>query len=180
MRHIALGWIVLLFCFAPLVAAEPMPNEVREKLDALTGTWRGKFEVFTQEGRLHASLDVTQKYWWDGHVQRGRFVEVDSRGRRITAEARNFIDERGRLVCVVEKSSGEKTRHMGRLVSDSLAWHRRDEDTIETFVERVNANAESTMYEIVGMGVYGPADDRSRFVFRGRYEKVAANTEGAP
>lgn len=180
MHHIARGWFVLLFGCAPLFAAEPMPDEVRAKLDALTGTWRGTFEVFTQEGGLHASLDVTQEYWWDGFVQRGRFVEVDSRGRRITAEARNFIDERGRLVCVVEKSSGETSRHMGRLVSDSLTWHRRDEDTIETFVERVNEDGEPAIYEIVGMGVYGPPDDRSRFVFRGRYEKVAANTEGSP
>lgn len=180
MRYALFGLTALLLCTPFVNAAEPMPAEVREKLDALTGTWRGTFEVFTQDGRLHEQLDVMQEYRWDGHVQRGRFVEIDAEGDRTTADARNFVDDRGRLVCEVVKSNGETTRHLGRLVRKSIAWHRRGEEVIETFIERVNTQAQPAVYQITGVGAYGPAAARSHFVFRGRYERVSGDGEIPP
>ena len=155
---------------APTFTAE----EARAILDPWTGAWAGQFKVYAQDGRLLTTLDVKQHYRWDGDIQRAEFHETDQDGHVITAEAKNYRDEQGRLVCEVVKSTGEASKHFGNFVDGYLFWYGNPPGRIETFRERVAVDEEGQRtYEITGFGVYGQGDKATQFFFSGSYREVA-------
>jgi len=173
--------VFALLALLPGVAmgAGEVPAETRRVLDPFTGVWRGTFKVHSQSGELVTRLEVEQRYWWDGNVQRGRFIETDQDGNTVTAEARNFVGDNGKLLCVVEKSNGEGSRHRGSVHDGHLFWHSRQPGRVETFREAVHADEEGTFYRIHGFGVYGQGDDAAHFLFVGEYRRVAEQAEAA-
>jgi len=163
--------VVVLFSLVFLSAATPRKPSIHDMLDPLTGRWKGTFKVYTLEGRLHEAIEVEQRYWWEGDIQRGRFVERYADGRVVNAEAMNYIKD-GRLVCEVRKDNGEISNHRGRYENGVLFWHTRmaDGSKVESFKERVETTAQGTIYYIDGFGAYGRGDAKTYFLFEGRYK----------
>lgn len=173
------GFVTSLATAAALVcvSANRQPT-AREILDPFTGHWKGTFTTYSLDGSVSSSLQVEQRYWWDGDKQRGRFFELAPNGGITTAEAQNFVDA-GLLVCDVQKSTGQNTRHYGHFDSGTLTWSRKQEAdepggyVRESFRERVIATPAGPVYEITGIGVYGVPPEQNVFVFEGRYARVA-------
>ncbi|MEO1237855.1 MAG: hypothetical protein AAFX76_13810 [Planctomycetota bacterium] len=158
-------------------AAEPTPREI---LDPWTGTWHGEFIVYGQNGEKQTTLDVRQRYWWDGDIQRAEFVETDPDGNVVTAEARNYADANGRLVCEVDKSTGESSKHFGTFTDGYLFWHGDTPGRVETFRERVEVDdAGRRTYTITGFGAYGRGESQQFFFFVGRYAEVTDTASDA-
>ncbi|MEM8736867.1 MAG: hypothetical protein AAGG38_00070 [Planctomycetota bacterium] len=151
-------------------AAAPTPREI---LDPWTGTWAGEFKVYTQDGRLTTLLSVRQTYRWDGDIQRARFEEIDQDGNVVTAEAKNYWDDQGRLICEVVKSTGDTSQHFGRYSDGYLFWYGSKPGRIETFRERVEVDPDGQRtYTITGFGAYGRGDNQKHFLFEGKYAEV--------
>ncbi|MEO0965938.1 MAG: hypothetical protein AAFY08_12570 [Planctomycetota bacterium] len=161
-----------------------MPTYEREValkfLDQWTGTWEGTFVVFHLDGRVATTLHVKQRYWWDGDNQRAEFHETNAdTGVVTTADARNYVDDQDRLVCVVEKSTGETSTHYGRITGARLFWFNNLPGRLESFneaIERVEptpTNPQGKAYTITGFGMYGQGDHAQHFTFAGRYDAVA-------
>ncbi|MEO0587779.1 MAG: hypothetical protein AAF078_09080 [Planctomycetota bacterium] len=177
-RLIACAWVLWLVGLShPAVAADDAPivdrREALAFLDRWTGHWRGRFTVYSQSGEVVTALDVEQRYRWDGEVQRATFREVDAAtGAVVTADARNYVDDTGRLVCEVKKSNGESSRHLGRVEDGRLFWFANEPGRVETFVEAVIEDERGRAYTIAGFGMYGTGEHATHFVFDGRYEAV--------
>lgn len=139
----------------------------RATLDPWSGRWAGTFDVYDTRGTRTTRLSVSQHYWWDGAVQRATFVEVDANGTQTTANAANYQDAAGNLVCTVEKSNGERSLHVGTVTDGYLFWHANRPDTTEVFKERVEGAGEAAVYAIDGFGVYGG----QAYLFSGRYAR---------
>ncbi|MEM1107999.1 MAG: hypothetical protein AAGH99_04830 [Planctomycetota bacterium] len=153
--------------------ATTISDENRAILDPWTGRWAGEFVVYAVDGSVLTRLDVRQHYRWDGPIQRATFHETDQDGNVVTAEAANYEDEQGRLVCTVVKSNGERSLHFGQMSDGYLFWHAKREGTVETFKERVVSEAgadgnEFRTYRIDGYGIYGS----SSFLFAGAYREA--------
>ncbi|MEM9914455.1 MAG: hypothetical protein AAF911_05805 [Planctomycetota bacterium] len=148
-------------------------DEARAILDPWTGSWEGTFKVYGQDGRLQTTLEVQQTYRWDGDIQVARFVETAADGTVTTADARNYRDEQGRLVCEVEKSNGESSTHFGTFTDGTLFWHADTPIRVESFRERVVTDEHGQRsYDIDGFGGYGSTERRNYFVFAGSYREV--------
>lgn len=164
------------FCGLGLVtlpASAVTVDEGRAILDPWTGSWAGRFKVYAQDGTLLNVLDVEQRYWWDGDVQTARFKETDQSGTVVTADAKNYVDKQGRLVCEVHKSTGESSKHWGNVADGYLFWYGDTPGRIETFRERVAVDDQGRRtYEINGFGVYGKGEAASHFLFSGSYREV--------
>lgn len=159
---------------AASAASEVTVDEGRAILDPWTGSWAGEFKVYAQDGRLLNTLDVQQRYWWDGDIQRATFTETAEDGAVVTADAKNYVDNQGRLVCEVVKSTGETSKHYGNTSDGFLIWHGKTPGRVETFRERVAVDdAGQRAYEITGFGVYGQGEAASYFLFSGSYRAVA-------
>ncbi|MEM8782972.1 MAG: hypothetical protein AAGE65_08980 [Planctomycetota bacterium] len=147
--------------------AEGISTENRAILDPWTGRWAGEFVVYAADGAVLTRLRVEQHYRWDGPIQRATFREVNERGEVVTAEAANYQDAQGRLICTVEKSNGERSLHVGRMSDGYLFWSADRPGVTETFRERVEGEGSAAAYEIHGLGVY----DGAAYLFHGRYER---------
>ncbi|MEM7624492.1 MAG: hypothetical protein AAF333_02570 [Planctomycetota bacterium] len=174
-------WAVLItvFCGAYSLGNPTFTaDEGREVLDPWTGSWAGQFKVYAQDGRLLTTLDVKQRYRWDGDIQRAEFHETDQDGNVVTADAKNYVDDQGRLVCEVFKSTGEESKHFGNFTDGYLFWYGQTPGRIETFRERVAVDAAGQRtYEITGFGVYGEGKGASHFLFSGSYREVHSDGE---
>ncbi|MEM6458266.1 MAG: hypothetical protein AAF710_02615 [Planctomycetota bacterium] len=154
----------------PLVFPDPadtISDENRAILDPWTGEWRGEFVVYAVDGSVLSRLQVRQTYRWDGDVQRATFHETDQDGNVTTAEAANYQDAEGRLVCTVEKSGGERSLHFGQVSDGYLFWSADRPGTAETFRERVVGEGDDATYTIHGLGVY----DGTPLLFHGEYAR---------
>ncbi|MEM9881444.1 MAG: hypothetical protein AAF800_00820 [Planctomycetota bacterium] len=147
--------------------ADTISDENRAILDPWTGEWRGEFVVYAVDGGVLTRLQVRQTYRWDGDIQRATFHETDPEGNVTTAEAANYQDAEGRLVCTVEKSGGERSLHFGRLSDGYLFWSADRPGTAETFRERVVGQGDEATYTIHGLGVY----DGTPLLFHGEYAR---------
>ena len=159
-----------------LVVACNLPAQeemAKAAFEPFTAPWQGRFRVFNFDGKLLDELQIEQRYWWEGEVQHAKFIERNRDGRLVTAKARNYV-ENGKLYCEVEKDSGEKTVHLGHYENGMLFWYRKTADgkTVESFKERVVAEASGKVYYIDGFGVYGQGAGASYLLFEGRYEEV--------
>lgn len=165
MTHVLLGVIALAGCRSS-DALKP-PPDVFAPWD---GTWRGRFFVKDSRGNLLTELDVTQRYWSESpQLQRAEFSERNVKtGEVVTAKATN-VREGDRLICRVEKSTGERVEHVGRWTGEALEWSRDTAEARELFRERVlTSTAGETIYLIEGWGEYGGAP---RLLFSGRYRR---------
>ncbi len=161
------SFILLLLCVAASVHAQTS----REIFAPFTANWKGIFKVYTHDGRLLHQIEVEQRYWWEGNVQRATFVEKASDGKITRAQAKNY-EANGKLYCAVEKDNGEKSLHLGHYEDGALFWYRKEEGRIESFKERVVAGPRGKEYHIDGFGVYGSGESASQFLFEGRYFEV--------
>ncbi|MEM1212673.1 MAG: hypothetical protein AAGI68_10290 [Planctomycetota bacterium] len=150
-------------------AGGSISDENRAILDPWTGHWQGEFVVYAVDGSVLTRLQVRQRYWWDGHIQRAEFHETNEKGEVVTARAANYQDAQGRLVCTVEKSNGERSLHFGQMSDGYLFWSADRPGVTETFRERVEGEGQAAAYAINGLGVY----DGSAFLFYGRYVRPA-------
>ncbi|MEM8495662.1 MAG: hypothetical protein AAF663_09785 [Planctomycetota bacterium] len=148
---------MLLMCLQP-AADRPAAFE------PFDGEWRGTFQVFSAEGELLTELSVEQSYRWEGDVQMAAFREVDRAGNVTTANAKNFRNEAGELICRVEKSTGDVTEHVGRVTDGNLFWYGPN----ECFREEVVTINGVPSYTIDGFGTYGD----QTLLFKGRYQRV--------
>ena len=149
------------------------PEEGRQILDPWTGKWAGVFKVHAPDGTVLTRLEVEQHYRWDGQVQVATFKETDTQGNVVTADAKNYVDAQGRLVCEVVKDTGEASQHWGHFTDGYLFWYGDTPGRIETFRERVAVDEEGRRtYEINGFGVYGHGENASHFLFAGSYREV--------
>ncbi len=133
--------------------------------------WKGVFKVYSHDGRLLDQIDVEQRYWWEGNVQRATFIEKARDGKIVRAQARNY-EENGKLFCAVEKDNGEKSLHRGHYEDGALFWFRNESGKIESFKERVLQGRAGKEYHIDGFGVYGSGKEASYLLFEGRYFEV--------
>lgn len=171
------AWLLALLVLLQGSFATGAPTVTTDKgraiLDPWTGSWAGQFTVYAQDGRVLTKLDVQQRYWWDGDIQRAEFRETAQDGTVTTANARNLVDDEGRLVCIVEKSTGEVSKHFGNTADGFLFWYGNTPGRIETFRERVAVDeAGQRTYEITGFGVYGEGESAKQFLFAGSYREV--------
>ena len=155
--------VLLIGAAAPDFASHPHGEKLR-KLDDFTGDWRGTFRVFDADGTLADEIAVEQSYRWEGDVQIGRFRDTLADGTVVTADARNYVGDAGKLICEVVKSDGTRTVHRGTITGDDLFWHRDEPGIVEVFRERVEGDA----YSINGLGRYG---DGKPLLFHGVYRR---------
>jgi hypothetical protein len=97
-------------------------------------------------------------------------TETRSRGRNI---ARRRADGSLELLCQVERSTGEKVEHQGRLGTSpdgvpQLVWWSEGPDRQESFRETVVREGEKGLYSIDGVGRYGG----ELVIMAGRYRRV--------
>lgn len=156
-------------------AAGGRPVDVYSALD---GRWKGQFVGFDAQGKELYRIDVEQTYRTvDDHTQIVRIKDTDASGRTITGEGRNIARRRPdgslELLCIVEKSNGDKVRHEGRLVrgadgSTQLIWFSVASGRTETFREDVRTVPGGEVYTIDGMGLYGGTP----ILMHGRYRRT--------
>lgn len=141
---------------------DPPPVSVFAELE---GTWSGIFVGYDAKGLELYRIQVRQTYTTiDGTRQKVTVEDVMPDGERITGEGWNTCElgAEGALVlrCVVEKSSGDRVEHTGRVVrgpsgAQELIWHTDEPERVETFRERVRREGDEVVYSIDGMGRYG-------------------------
>lgn len=136
------------------------------------GEWDGVFKIFNTNGELVDSLEVHQKYFWDGEVQKGIITDKYADGRIEISHAENFV-RNDTLYCVVKKAGGERTVHRGGNVGGRLTWSRQNPETgmLEAFKEYVEIRNGTAVYFIDGVGIYGYGEERNVLLFEGRYRK---------
>ena len=174
MKTLARTCLALVLTCLTLSASAVTAEQGRTILDPWTGKWAGEFKVYGQDGQLLTTLKVEQHYRWDGDIQRAKFRETDAQGNVVTADARNYVDDQGELVCEVDKSTGESSKHRGNFADGYLFWHGKTPGRVETFRERVVVDEQGQRtYEINGFGVYGEGKQANYFLFAGRYRAVA-------
>jgi hypothetical protein len=154
--------------------APPRPVEVFSDLD---GTWEGTFVGYDEEGVELYRIGVRQTYKTiDDTTQTVEVEDTMPDGTVITGKGRNVARRRSdgtfALTCVVDKSTGERVEHEGRVVRGpdgvpGLVWFSNDKDRSETFRERVRREGTLEVYAIDGMGRYG----ETRMLMAGRYVK---------
>jgi len=146
-------------------------QSAREIFAPFNAHWKGVFKVYTHDGRLLHTIEVEQRYWWDGNVQRATFIEKARDGKIVRAQAKNY-EENGKLFCAVEKDNGEKSLHLGHYADGALFWFRKEEGKVESFKEKVLQGRAGKKYHIDGFGVYGSGEEASHLLFEGRYFEV--------
>jgi hypothetical protein len=151
----------------------PQQKTIRQILGPFNANWRGEFKVYNFDGKLIDQLEVEQRYSWKGEEQHGVFVERHRNGKVVRARARNY-EKDGRLVCEVEKDTGERTVHWGRFEDGALFWYRQTPDgkVTESFKERVIKTGAGREYQIDGLGIYKSGNTASVLLFEGRYREV--------
>ena len=162
-------YLIVLIAFA----AHSQSDLALQAFGPFNAHWKGVFKVYSYHGQLLDELEVEQRYWWEGDTQMATFIERYRDGRVVKAQARNYIKD-GSMYCEVKKDTGEETVHLGHYENGTLFWYRKtpDNNTIESFKERVVKNPAGKAYFIDGFGVYGQGDHASYFLFEGRYEEV--------
>lgn len=174
MKKMLAALVALSLALAVILSWPVMRSSCEAKEDApfrpWNGTWKGKFKVFSYDGKLLNVLKVSQTYTeLKPTDQRAQFTEFDKDGKKTTAKARNWV-EGGKLLCRVEKSDGSVVTHVGRkLKNGGLCWHRKDKEAQESFFEKVIKEGDQTFYVINGFGIYGK--DRKAYYFEGRYQQ---------
>ena len=163
---------------ASAVGSSSEPVSVFAELD---GTWEGTFAGYDTEGKELYRIAVRQHYQTvDGERQAVRIRDTLEDGTIITGEgfnvARREADGSLSLRCLVEKSTGDRVEHQGRLGRDpdglpQLVWYSNAADRVEVFREVVRHEGGGLVYTIDGVGRY----DGTVIVMAGRYRKVESD-----
>lgn len=175
-----LTFLVLTFLASPVFAgeapgAEVDPVAVYSELD---GAWAGEFVGWDEKGEELYRIQVRQEYRTvDAETQEVVITDTLADGTVIRGRGRNIARRRAdgslELLCIVEKSNGDRVEHRGRLIrgpggEGQLVWWSQEPDRTETFREVVRGEGESAVYSIDGVGRYGG----STVVMAGRYRPV--------
>jgi len=160
-----------LFMLLLVITFSAHAQSAREIFAPFNAHWKGVFKVYAHDGLLLNAIEVEQRYWWDGNVQRATFIEKARDSKIVRAQARNY-EENGKLFCAVEKDNGEQSLHLGHYEDGALFWFRKEEGKIESFKEKVVQGQAGKEYHIDGFGVYGSGKDTSHLLFEGRYFQV--------
>lgn len=151
------------------------PVSVFSELD---GKWQGNFVGYDIKGNILYKIEVTQIYKTISDTTQEVYIEdkaVD--GTVITGKGKNIatINDDGLidLICIVEKSTGEKVEHKGTLSKGpdgkkNIIWHSSNPKRTETFREFVEKRDDGEYYIIQGLGIYG----KTSILMSGKYEKV--------
>ena len=172
--------LVLLWVCSPTLANPPAadgPDPV-SVFASLDGTWEGTFAGYDTEGRELYRIHARHSYKTiDAERQEARIEDTLPDGTVITGKGHNIARRREdgslELLCVIEKSDGDRVEHRGTLGrapdgTPQLVWHSRGEERVEVFREVVRQEGEGWVYTIDGYGRYGG----SEVVMAGRYLKV--------
>jgi len=143
-------------------------TELKNRLDALAGSWRGAFKVFAPDGSLIRRVEMEQSYHWNGSILIGRIAECDAQHVKTESIARIMENHEG-LVCEVTSQLGETTVQHGRWEEPNLFWHRRDRarGVVECIKECVTQGKQRLML-VDGFANYGGV----QYLFEGRYREV--------
>ena len=169
---------VLLLAIIGITILGAGPERPVDVFAELNGTWTGVFVGYNTAGRELYRIRVRQTYQTlDDTTQSVHIEDTMPDGTVITGEGRNIArtgpDGAPRLECVVEKSTGDRVEHRGRLGRGiygrpQIIWHTNRPGRIETFRESVRREGERTVYEINGLGRYGD----TLVLMHGRYVKA--------
>ncbi len=172
-------WVLTSMAFATLAGEEPGlgadPVSVYSDLD---GAWEGEFVGWDTKGEELYRIRVRQEYRTvDAETQEVGITDTMADGTVIRGRGRNIARRRAdgslELLCIVEKSNGDRVEHRGRLIrgpggEGELVWWSHEPERTETFREAVRGEGASAVYSIDGVGRYGS----STVVMAGRYRRV--------
>ncbi|MEM8960055.1 MAG: hypothetical protein AAGD38_01130 [Acidobacteriota bacterium] len=163
----------LLILLVALLGADTTDRPV-DVYASLDGTWQGTFIGWSLDGVEQYRIDVRQTYRTiDANTQTVEITDRMADGTVITGTgqniARRLADGTLELICIVEKSNGDRVEHKGRLIEDidgqkALVWYSDGPGRQESFREAVRGD----LYAIDGMGRYG----KTMYLMAGRYERV--------
>ena len=171
-------WLFLA-CITATLAGTPPPDAraqssaVRALFEPYTGEWTGEFRIFTLNGALKSTIQVHQRYFWDGDTQKVVITDRYPDGRIERSNALNYLDG-DTPVCLVRKADGTVVRLIGQKQAGRLFWKNDapQQQKYEIFKEYVDTIGGASLYFIDGLGVYGSGEHRTILIFEGRYRKV--------
>ena len=162
------------------VAASGPPGQSRpvDVFAALDGTWQGDFVGYDATGREIYRIKARHSYRIvDDERQEAKIADTMPDGTVITGQGYNIAkrqpDGSLSLLCVIEKSDGDRVEHRG-IVSRApdgvlqIVWSTDEPGRLEVFRELVRTVDGRSVYTIDGFGRYGD----SVTVMAGRYVKV--------
>lgn len=151
------------------------PVDVFSTLD---GIWEGDFVGYDSTGRELYRIKARHSYRTvDGERQEARIEDTMPDGTVITGQGYNIAKQEAdgslSLLCVIEKSDGDRVEHRGTVSKApdgvlQIVWHTDVPGRLEVFRELVRRVGGRWIYTIDGFGRYGD----SVTVMAGRYAKV--------
>lgn len=172
--------------FLLLTAGHPAPDGTPVAVYAdLDGTWEGTFVGYDTEGQELYRIAVRQTYRTiDEETQTVEIEDTLADGTVVTGKGHNLArrarDGSLELRCIVEKSTGDRVDHSGRLGTGpggetQLVWYSDSPGRLEVFREVVRKDGDGWVYTIDGVGRYG----ESLILMAGRYRKVSGSSGSA-
>ncbi|MDQ7065396.1 MAG: hypothetical protein Q9P90_14260 [candidate division KSB1 bacterium] len=163
---------------AALVARPPVEAHAQSPMARVlfapyTGEWTGEFRIYTLDGALQTTIQVRQRYFWDGDTQKVVITDRYPDGRVERSHALNYLDG-DTPVCLVRKADGTVVRLIGQKQAGRLFWKHDapKQQKYEIFKEYVDTIGGVSLYFIDGLGMYGSGAHRTILIFEGRYRKV--------
>ncbi len=145
---------------------------------ALDGTWQGDFVGYDATGRELYRIKARHSYRIiDDERQEATIEDTMPDGTVITGQGYNIAKREAdgslSLLCVIEKSDGDRVEHRGTVSRapdgvQQIVWSTDKPGRLEVFRELVRRVAGRSVYTIDGFGRYGD----SVTVMAGRYSKV--------
>ena len=172
-------WVLTWMAWPSLAGEEPGPEEDPVSVYSdLDGAWEGEFVGWDAKGEELYRIRVRQEYRTvDAETQEVMITDTMADGTVIRGRGRNIARRRAdgtlELLCIVEKSNGDRVEHRGRLTrgpggESELVWWSEEPERSETFREAVRGEGASAVYSIDGVGRYGS----STVVMAGRYRRA--------
>ncbi|MEM7584737.1 MAG: hypothetical protein AAF560_15205 [Acidobacteriota bacterium] len=172
--------VASLLLLSAAATAQPKPVEDRpvEVFAALDGTWQGHFVGYDATGKELYRIKARHSYRTvDAVRQEARIADTMPDGTVITGQGYNIAkrqpDGSLSLLCVIEKSDGDRVEHHGTVSRgpdgvQQIVWFTDTPNRHEVFRELVRRVDGRWVYTIDGFGRYGD----SVTVMAGRYGRV--------
>ena len=92
-----------------------------DMLDRYTGHWSGTLRIYSLEEELLETWEISQRYWWDGDVQRA--VSVVDRAGSLTYAESYIAVENNQFVSRTFHGEELIRDYVGRaLANNTIAW----------------------------------------------------------
>ena len=178
--HAALPCVfaLLLVAVTASAAEDPSSGPPVAVFADLDGVWEGEFVGYDTMGKELYRIHVRQEYRTiDNERQAVKITDTSPDGTVVIGTGHNIARRRPdgslELLCIVQKSNGDRVEHQGTLGRGpggeaQLVWWSDTPERTDTFREVVRHHGDRAEYTIDGVGRYGD----SVVVMAGRYERV--------